>query len=255
MSTQMFDLTGKIALVTGSGRGIGFTLARGLGRAGASVVLNDVNAELLAEAAEKLADEGIAVDSISFDVTDSKAIEAGVAEIEKRHGRIDILVNNAGIQRRYPLEEFPEEEWNAVINLNLTAVFKMSKAVAKGMIARKYGKIVNICSANSAVARPTIGAYCAAKGALVMLNRSMATEWSKHNITANGIGPGYFDTEMTAALVNDKEFTDWICKRCPAGRWGDPQELVGTAIFLASDASSFVNGQLIFVDGGLLSAL
>ena len=255
MSTKLFDLSGKVALVTGSGRGIGFTLARGLGRSGAKVVLNDIDANLLEEAKKKMAADGLTVDSIAFDVTDGAAVAGGVAELEKRHGRIDILVNNAGIQRRYPLEEFPDEEWQAVINLNLTAVFRMSKAVAKGMIARRYGKIVNICSANSAVARPTIAAYCAAKGALVMLNRSMATEWSKHNITANGIGPGYFDTEMTKALVANKEFSDWICKRCPAGRWGNPEELVGTAIFLASDASSFVNGQLIFVDGGLLSAL
>ena len=252
MSTKLFDLSGKTALVTGSGRGIGFVLARGLASAGARIVLNDVDADGLAAATETLRKDGLDAEGVSFDVTDADSIAGGLREIVERVGPVDILVNNAGIQRRYPLEEFPEAEWRAVLDLDLTAPFLVAKAVVPDMIKAGGGKIINICSLQSNVTRPTIGAYTAAKGGLALLTKSMAVEWAQHNIQANGIGPGYFKTQMTRRLHEDPEFDAWLCKRVPAGRWGDPTELVGTAVFLASAASGYVNGQLLYVDGGLL---
>lgn len=255
MSKDLFDLYGKTAVVTGSARGIGLVLARGLAETGATVVLNDLEQGAVDEAAGKLRADDLNVHGVAFDVTQTDSVNAGVAEIENRFGRIDILVNNAGIQRRYPLEEFPDDEFQAVIDVDLIAPFKVARAVAKGMIARKAGKIVNICSLQSAVTRPTISAYTAAKGGLALLTRSMAVEWGSHNIQANGIGPGYLKTEMTERLWKDPEFDSWLCGRVPAGRWGDPKELVGALVFLSSQASSYVNGQVVFVEGGLLCGM
>jgi gluconate 5-dehydrogenase len=255
MSSQLFDLTGRTALLTGSGGGIGFAIARGLGRAGARLVLNGRNTEKLDAAVETLTGEGMDVSGEAFDITDPQAVEAGVSRIEEAVGPIDILVNNAGLQRRGPLERIDPADWRAVIETNLSGAFYVGQAVARRMIPRKRGKIINICSLMSEVGRPTIGPYTASKGGLRNLTRAMALEWAAHGIQCNGIGPGYFVTEMTQKLKNDPEFDGWITGRTPAGRWGNVEELVGPAVFLASEASSFVNGQLLFVDGGILSTI
>jgi gluconate 5-dehydrogenase len=254
-SSPLFDLTGRTALVTGSSQGLGLALARGLAHAGAAVVLNGRDEAKLARAAAVLADEGARVTTAAFDVTDGTAVTAAVARIEAEFAPVDILVNNAGIQRRAPLAEMTEEQWRAVIDGNLTSAFLVARAVAPRMIARGAGKIVNICSVMSEVSRPTIGNYAASKGGLKMLTRAMAVEWAKHGVQANGIAPGYFVTELNRALVANPEFDRWICGRTPAGRWGQPEELAGAAVFLASRASDFVNGQILAVDGGLLAAL
>ncbi len=253
--SSLFSLSGKNALVTGSSRGLGFVLARGLGQAGARVVLNGRDEAVLASAAEKLRSEGLDVAVSAFDVTDSAQVEEGIARIETEVGPVEILVNNAGIQRRKPLEDFPEEDFREVLETNLTSAFLVSKRVARRMIGRKSGKIVNICSLQSEVGRPSITPYAASKGALKMLTRGMAVEWAKHGIQVNAIGPGYFKTEMTRALVEDPDFDRWIRGRTPAGRWGDPEELVGLLVYLCSPASSFVNGQIVYVDGGLLAGI
>lgn len=256
MSTSLFDLTGRTALVTGSSRGLGLVLARGLGDAGARVVLNGVNAERLDAVVRTLRDEeGRDVHGEAFDVTDGAAVRAAVARIEADHGGIDILLNNAGIHRRAPLEDMSEDDWRAVIDTNLTSAFLVSQAVGRGMIQRGGGKIIMTCSLMTELGRPTIANYSAAKGGLRMLIRNMTVEWARHNIQINGIGPGYFLTDLTRALHDDPEFNRWICGRTPAGRWGDPAELVGAAVFLASGASDFVNGQVLYVDGGLLAAV
>ncbi len=255
MSAGLFDLTGRRALVTGSSRGLGLEIARGLGEAGAELVLNGRDGKRLDGAVGKLSAEGLKATGCVFDVTKHEEIAEKVAWIEQDLGPIDILVNNAGIQRRAPLEEFGVDEWREVIETNLTGVFLVAREVVKGMIARGRGKIVNICSLMSEVSRPAAGAYTAAKGGVKMLTRAMAVEWAKHSIQANGIGPGYFITEMTRPLAEDGEFDEWIRGRTPAGRWGEPRELVGAAVFLASSASDFVNGQVIYVDGGILAAL
>ena len=255
MKNELFDLSNKIALVTGSGQGLGFTIARGLGMAGASLVLNDINEEKLDRAVSILSKEGITVYGCSFNVIDKKQIHQKISALEKKLGPIDILVNNAGIQRRGPLETIEESVWREVIDINLTGVFLTSQRVVPGMIAQKSGKIINICSLSSEIGRPTIGPYTASKGGLKMLTKAMAVEWGKHNIQVNGIGPGYFITDMTRTLAEDPKFDTWIRSRTPAGRWGDLSELVGTAIFLASRASDFVNGQIIYVDGGILASL
>jgi gluconate 5-dehydrogenase len=255
MSTNLFDLTGKLALITGSGRGIGFTLARGLAQAGSTIVLNDIDQERLEASVAIFKKEGFTSYGALFDVREEKMIEENVGYIEKEIGKIDILVNNAGIQIRAPLEEFKIDDWRSLIDINLTGAFFVSKTVVQGMIQRKAGKIINICSIQSELARPTIAPYTASKGGLRNLTRGMATDWGKYNIQVNGIAPGYFKTEMTKALYEDPKFDAWLCSRVPANRWGDPAELVGAAIFLASKASDYINGHLIYVDGGLMACV
>ena len=255
MQNSLFDLTKKIALITGSSRGLGLTIARGLGQAGAGLVLNGRNKKTLMQAVSKLKKEGLDAHDYVFNVTDKEKIRTQVERIEKEVGPIDILVNNAGIQKRGPLEEIEEPVWREIIDTNLTGVFLTTQQVVKKMIYRREGKIINICSLMSEVGRPTIGPYTASKGGLKMLTRAMALEWGKYNIQVNGIGPGYFDTEMNKALVNDPEFDAWIKSRTPMGRWGNTIELVGTAVFLAAKASSFVNGQIIYIDGGILATI
>ena len=252
---DLFGLEGKIALITGSSQGLGLILARGLGRAGATVVLNGRNEQKLEAAVSRLEEEGVSARGYAFDVTDSGQIHEKIEGIEKEVGPIDILVNNAGIQRRGPLEDFSEKDWQDILNTNLTAVFLVSRRVAKGMIARKRGKIVNIHSLQSEIARVTIAPYSASKGGVKMLTKGMATDWGKYNIQVNGIGPGYFITEMTKPLADNPEFDGWIKGRTPMARWGDPEELVGTVIFLASEASSFITGQIIYIDGGILATI
>lgn len=242
-------------MITGSSQGIGYSLAEGLAGAGAAVILNGRDQEKLEAAAAALREAGHQIDASLFDVTDPDAVTTAIQQIEGGGSAIDILINNAGIQRRLPLEEFPTETWHEVMRTNLDSVFYVAQAVAKGMIKRSTGKIINICSLQSEVSRPSIAPYAASKGAVKMLTRAMCVEWAKHDIQINGIGPGYFDTPLNKALVEDPEFDAWLCKRTPAGRWGKVEELQGAAVFLASSASNFVNGQVIYVDGGVLAAL
>jgi gluconate 5-dehydrogenase len=251
MVEGLFSLEGKIALITGSGRGIGYTLAEGLGNAESTIILNDIDEDRLTQSVKKLADKKIKVHGSVFDVTDEDSVQKQITRIVQDIGPIDILINNAGIQIRGPLEEFAVEDWKRLLDINLTGAFVTAKSVVAGMIKRKQGKIINICSMQSELARPTIAPYTASKGGLKLLTQGMATDWGKHNIQVNGIAPGYFKTEMTKKLYEDKEFDAWLCARTPANRWGDPAELVGAAIFLASKASDYVNGHVIFVDGGL----
>jgi gluconate 5-dehydrogenase len=252
---SLFDLTGRTALITGSSQGLGLGFARGLAEAGAAVVLNGRDVAKLAAAAGRLRAEGWRVETAPFDVNEGAAVEREVARVEKEFGPIDILINNAGIHRRAPLVEMTEAQWREVIDTNLTSAFIVSRVVGPRMIARGAGKIINITSIIGEVARPTIANYAAAKGGLKMLTRSMAVEWAKHGLQVNGIAPGYFVTELNRPLFDNPEFNAWVCKRTPAGRWGQPEELVGAAVFLASRASDFVNGQIIAVDGGTLAAL
>jgi len=251
MANSLFDLTGRRALVTGSGQGIGFTLARGLAQAGADVILNDIDKDRLAAASEKLRAEGATVHELGFDVTDADAATSAVDGFEAGTGPIDILVNNAGMQFRAPLEEFPTDRFDFMMRLNINSVFYVGQAVAKHMIARHEGKIVNICSVQTALARPSIAPYTASKGAVANMTKGMATDWAKHGLQVNGLAPGYFKTELTSALVADEEFTAWLSGRTPAGRWGEVEELIGACVFLSSPASSFVNGHILYVDGGI----
>ena len=250
-----FDLSAKVALGTGAHRGLGFAIAQGLARAGATVVLNGRTEETLAAAARSLEAQGSCVDTAIFDVTDREAARAAVAKIERTHGHLDILFNNAGIQRRRPFAEFPQADWDALIATNLTAPFIVSQAVLAGMMARKRGKIVHIASLLSELARPGVVPYAAAKGGVRQLTRGMAVELAPHNIQVNAIAPGYFATEMNRALIDDAAFNAWVCKRTPAGRWGQPDELAGLAVFLASSASDYVSGQMIVIDGAMSVAL
>jgi len=252
---RLFDLTGKRALITGSGQGIGLALARGLGQAGAAIVLNGRDQAKLSRAAAALRACGVAVETAAFDVTDPAAVQEGIARIEKDVGPIDVLVNNAGLQRRAPLEDFAVETWREVMRTNLDSVFFVAKSAARAMIARGHGKIINICSVQSELGRPSIAPYAASKGAVKMLTKGMCADWARHGLQINGLGPGYFETELTAALVQDAAFTDWLRKRTPAGRWGHVGELVGAAVFLASGASDFVNGHILYVDGGMTSVV
>jgi gluconate 5-dehydrogenase len=252
---KAFDLTGRTALITGSSAGIGQALAYGLAAAGAQVILNGRDAAKLGAVAQQLLDAGHRVQTAAFDVTSAEAVEAAVARIEAEIGPIDILFNNAGMQRRAPLEEFPEAQWAELMRTNVDSVFFVAKAVARRMIPRGRGKIVNICSVQSELGRPNIAPYTASKGAVKMLTKGMAIDWGKYGIQVNGLGPGYFKTELTQALVADQVFTDWLVGRTPSRRWGDVQDLVGAAVFLASDASNFVNGHILYVDGGVTATL
>ena len=257
MTHPIFDLSGRRALITGSSQGIGLALARGLAEAGADVVLNGRDVAKLDRAAATLRAEGLTRIAIApFDVTDSAAVEAGVAAIEAAHGPIHVLVNNAGVNLRGPLHEMPDETWHTVLATNLHSAFYGARAVAKRMIARGAGgKIINTCSVMSMMGRATTGPYTATKGALGMLTKAMCADWARFDIQCNAIAPGFFATELTAPLKNNPEFNDWLTKRTPAGRWGEMPELAGAAIFLASRASSYVNGHLLYVDGGMTSVL
>src|SRR5471030_2782522 len=250
-----FRLDGRLALVTGSSAGIGLAIARGLAQAGARVVLNGRNRATLRDAAALLTLEGLEVHTQAFDVTDSAAIQAAVADIEARLGPLEILVNNAGMQRRGPLEDYSETHWRELMSTNLDSAFLVGQAVARAMIPRKRGRIINICSVQSELGRPGIAPYAASKGALKMLTKGMAIDWGKHGIRVNGLGPGYFRTELNKALVEDEKFSAWLAGRTPLGRWGEVDELIGAAIYLASDASSFVNGHILYVDGGITASI
>jgi gluconate 5-dehydrogenase len=252
---KSFRLDGRVALITGAYRGLGFAIARGLAEAGATVVLNGRKPDELRRAAATLVAEGHQADVEAFDVVDRDAILAGVKAVIARHGAIDILVNNAGIQRRGPLQDFSAQDWDDIIATNLTAPFVVSQAVLPGMIARRHGKIVHIASLMSELARPSVVPYTAAKGGVRQLTRGMAVELAPHNIQVNAIAPGYFATEMNRALIDNAEFNAWVCKRTPAGRWGDPHELAGLAVFLASPAANYMTGQLVIMDGGMSVAL
>jgi gluconate 5-dehydrogenase len=255
MSTQLFDLTGKRALITGSSQGIGLALAKALAGAGAHVILNGRDAAKLVRAQAQFTPLGWTTSCRAFDVTDEAAVTDAIEAIEREIGAIDILVNNTGVQIRNPLEKFETADWHTLIATNLTSVFYVSRAVARHMIERKHGKIINVCSVNSESARYSIAPYTATKGALKNLTRGMCVDWARHGLQVNGLGPGYFDTELTRPLVENAEFTAWLKNRTPAQRWGNVEELGGAAIFLASAASDFVNGHVLYVDGGMLASL
>lgn len=252
---NLFDLSGRTALITGSSKGIGYALAQALGAAGARVVLNARSPEALATAVAALRAQGLQADAVAFDVTDADAVEAGVARVEAEIGAIDILVNNAGMQHRGPFAEFPIDAWRKITATNIDSVFLVGRAVAQRMIPRRAGKIINVCSVQSELGRPGIAPYAATKGAVKMLTKGMAIDLGRHGIQVNGLGPGYFKTELTQALVDDEAFTTWLNGRTPAGRWGEVQELGGATVFLASAASSFVNGHILYVDGGITASL
>jgi gluconate 5-dehydrogenase len=255
-STSLFDLTGRTALITGSTRGIGFALAQGLAGSGAKVIVNSRNMDDVTAAVTKLKAMGFDVEGSAFDVADETSVEAAFAGFDERKIAVDILINNAGIQHRQPMVDLPLADWQRVINTNLTSAFLTGRAAARRMIARKSGgKIINIGSLTSEAARATVAPYTVAKGGIKMLSKAMAAEWAQFNIQANSIGPGYIVTDMNEALVNNPTFDAWVKSSNPAQRWGRPDELVGTAIFLASSASNYVNGQIIYVDGGWLSVL
>jgi gluconate 5-dehydrogenase len=256
MSIQLFDLTGKTALVTGGTHGLGMAIAAGLGKAGATIVINDLSAEKLETAKIEYEKIGISVHTYVFNVTDETQVQSAVKKIEMEIAPIDILVNNAGIIKRIPIIEMQVQEFRDVIEVDLVAPFIMAKTIVPGMISRGHGKIINMCSMMSELGRDTVSAYASAKGGLKMLTKSMATEWGKYNIQANGIGPGYFATAQTAPLrVEGHPFNDFIISRTPAGRWGEPPDLAGAAIFLSSKASDFVNGIILYVDGGILATI
>ncbi len=255
VSADLFDLSGRTALITGSSRGIGLTLARGLGGAGARVVLNGRDGDRLETAAGELSAAGLTVHAAPFDVTSEAAVDAAVARIEADIAPIDILVNNAGMQLRRPLQEFATADWQRLLDTNVTSAFLVGRAVGRRMLTRGAGKIINVCSVQSELARATIAPYTATKGALKQLTRGMCADWAPHGICVNAIGPGYFATELSAALQADPEFDAWLRRRTPAGRWGKLEELIGVAVFLAAPASDFVHGQIIYVDGGLTAVI
>ncbi len=252
---ELFNLTGKTALITGSSQGIGFALAKGLASAGATIVLNGRDTSKLESAAKVLNDAGVSAQISAFDVTDHSAVKKAVDELESGGTVIDILVNNAGMQHRSPLEEFDPAAFEKLLQTNVASVFHVSQAVGNHMIKRGCGKIVNIASVQTALARPGIAPYTATKGAVGNLTKGMATDWAKYGLQCNAIAPGYFDTPLNAALVADETFSSWLKTRTPAGRWGDVEELVGACIFLSSSASSFVNGHTLYVDGGITASL
>jgi len=255
LSVQLFDLTGRTALVTGSSRGLGRAMAEGLAKAGARVILNGVNAARLDEAVTELRGKGLDVAAQAFDVTDEAAIKAAFEELDRTGQQVDILVNNAGIQFRRPMLELETADWQRVIDANLTSAFVIGREAAKRMAARGHGKVINIGSLTSELARATIAPYTVAKGGIKMLTKAMAAEWGALGIQANAIGPGYMVTDMNEALLSNPEFDAWVKGRVPMRRWGQPEELAGIAIFLASAASSYVSGQIIYADGGMISVL
>lgn len=256
MSAALFDLSGKTALVTGSARGLGFAYAEGLAAAGAQVVLNDIRDTLLEESVGKLNNKGYRAHGIAFDVTSEEAVDAAFSRLDDMGIRIDILINNAGIQYRKPMVDLELKNWQKVIDTNLTSAFLVSRVAARRMIERNSGgKIINIGSLTSQAARPTVAPYTAAKGGIKMLTCSMAAEWAQFNIQTNAIGPGYILTDMNTALIEDKQFDSWVKSSNPSQRWGRPEELIGTAVFLSSKASDYINGQIIYVDGGWLAVL
>jgi len=257
MGISLFDLTGKIALVTGSTHGLGMAMAKGLGRAGATIIVNGNSSQAkIDEAVFEFKKEGIQAFGYKFNVAEENDVVAAISKIESEVGAIDILINNAGIIKRIPLIEMEVSEFKEVVDIDLVSPFIVSKHVAKGMITRQHGKIINICSMMSELGRNSVGAYAAAKGGLKMLTKNMATEWGKHNVQVNGIGPGYFATEQTAPIRMDGHpFNDFIINRTPAAKWGNPDDLSGAAIFLSSKASDFVNGHILYVDGGILATI
>ena len=255
IDTRTFRLDGRLALVTGSSGGIGLALARGLAQAGAAVVLNGRDAARLEQARALLASEGLQVHARAFDVTQRDAVDAGVAAIEAGLGAIDVLVNNAGMTRRGPFHELAPADWDAVLRTNVDSIFHVGQAVAKHMVGRRRGRIINICSVMSELGRPGTAAYTASKGAVKMLTKGMAIDLGPLGINVNGIGPGYFKTELTEPLVNDPAFSAWLVNRTPSRRWGEVEDLAGAAVFLASDASRFVNGHILYVDGGVTATL
>jgi gluconate 5-dehydrogenase len=255
ITDNLFSIKGTTALVTGSSRGLGFIFAQGLAEAGATVVLNGTNEVTLGQAVEEMKRNGYDAHGRAFDISDSEACARNIAAIESEIGPIGVLINNAGIQLRRPMHEFDDADWERIIKVNLSSMYYVSKYVVLGMMERKAGKIINIGSVQSELGRPTIVPYTVTKGGVKMLTKGMAAEYGKYNIQVNGIGPGYFETELTRPLVEDKDFNAWLCARTPANRWGDPNELKGAAIFLASAASSYVNGHMLYVDGGLTACV
>ncbi|WP_298949577.1 gluconate 5-dehydrogenase [uncultured Polaribacter sp.] len=257
MSQALFDITGKVALVTGSTHGLGMSMAMGLGKAGATIVVNgNSSQEKIDKAVELYKAAGINAVGYKFNVADEAQVIENIKKIETKVGNIDILVNNAGIIKRTPLAEMEVEDFKQVIDIDLVSPFIVSKHVIKGMMERKAGKIINICSMMSELGRNTVGAYAAAKGGLVMLTKNMATEWARFGVQVNGIGPGYFATSQTAPIrVDGHPFNDFIVNRTPAKKWGDPNDLAGAAVFLSSKASDFVNGHILYVDGGILATI
>jgi gluconate 5-dehydrogenase len=255
MASQLFDLSGRTALVTGSTRGLGLALARGLGRAGARVIIHGRDSARAADVAASLGDEGIDVGSRAFDLADAEAIAAGIEAVESEHGGIDVLVNNAGFIERGPLTEFDVAAWRAMFDVNVTSAMLAARAAVPAMIERGAGKIINVCSVLSEVARPEAAAYAMTKAALKMLTQAMCAEWAPHGIQANAIGPGYIKTDLNTALAESPTFDAWLVGRTPAGRWGEPSDLEGAVVFLAGPASDFVNGHVLYVDGGLLAVI
>ncbi|WP_332693955.1 SDR family oxidoreductase [Devosia sp.] len=254
-SPNPFDLSGKRALITGSSRGLGFAMARALAGAGAAVILNARDSVALGAAAHDLAATGTTVNAVAFDVTSRDSINEAVTHIEEEIGPIDILVNNAGMQFRSSLEAFPPEKFDQVIATNLTSVFNVSQPVARHMISRGAGKIINICSLLSELSRPSVAPYAATKAAVANITRGMAVDWARHGLNINGIAPGYFATELNEALLKDDKFNAWIETRTPMGRWGQPEELGGAVVFLASEAARFVNGHILYVDGAFTATV
>ncbi len=249
-----FDLSGRVAVVTGGGSGLGLAIARGLAQSGARVAINGRNRAKLDAAAAALAGENLAISVCAFDVTDEAAVSSGIADIERTVGPVDILVNNAAVNNRKPFDEYTLTEWRALQDANFDGPFLVTRAVVPGMKARRRGKIINICSLASDIGRPNIVAYAASKGGLKMMTRALAVELAPHNVQVNGIAPGFFKTEMNTALIENAEFSAWVAKRTPAGRWGDPREIAGAAVFLASSSTSYVTGHLLYVDGGFSAA-
>lgn len=252
---ELFSLAGRRALITGSSQGIGYALAAGLAASGATIVVNGRDTGKLDTSAQQLAAQGATVEKLPFDATEHDTVREAVDTFEANTGPIDILINNAGMQHRTALEDFPAERFEQLLQTNVASVFHVGQACARHMISRGAGKIINIASVQTALARPGIAPYTATKGAVANLTKGMATDWAQHGLQVNAIAPGYFDTPLNAALVADPEFSAWLEKRTPAGRWGKVEELVGAAVFLASGASSFVNGHTLFVDGGITASL